>query len=200
MDLADDVRRFVLKNGFIIQMAPLQAYVSALLFTPSETLTRRLFAKEEPMWIPKKPKVNKKWGSAIQNLEVKPKPHSLAFSHDSKILASNSYRGVGLWDVSTGLFRSELETGISGMSSDICAIVFSHDSRLLASAPFKGHVFIWEVTTSIRKHMIEGAATIDRLAFSPDSSLFAVCYDSHGEIWETNTWSLKKWIPYRKRG
>ncbi|KAJ5368806.1 uncharacterized protein N7496_008566 [Penicillium cataractarum] len=199
MDLADDVHRFVLKNGFMIQMAPLQAYVSALLFTPSETPIRRLFAKQEPRWIPKKPIVNEKWGSAIHSLEVNGEPCSLAFSHDSKILASNSYRGVQLWDVSTGLLRAELKTNISKMSSAIHPIVFSHDSRLLASAHPHGHVFIWEVTTGIRNHMIECVAQIELLVFSRDSSLFAVCYDSYSEIWETNTWSLKKEIPHRSR-
>jgi WD40 repeat protein len=192
MDLADDVHRFVLKNGTIIQMAPLQAYLSALLFTPGETLTRRLFAKQVPRWILREPIVDKKWGSVIHSLENKHELKSLAFSHDSKILALQLYRVVQLWDVSTGLLRAELSTGLSAVSSQLCAMKFSHDSRLLASVPFPGDVFIWEVHTGIQKHRIPCPAKVDTLTFSPDSNLLALCYSSSSEIWDTNTWTLTK--------
>lgn len=194
MNLTDDVHRFVLKNGTIIQMAPLQAYVSALLFTPSETSIRKLFAKEEPRWIPRKPTVDENWGSFIHSLEATPEVKSLAFSHDSKILASQSAHVVQLWDVSTGLLRAEIDIDILVLSSRLCAMTFSHDSRLLA-ALLHGEIFVWEVNTGVLKHRIRSPAKIDTLMFSRDSGLLVVCHSSSSEIWETDNWSLKKMVP-----
>jgi WD40 repeat protein len=182
MDLTDEIHRFVLKNGTIIQMAPLQAYLSALLFTPSETLTQSLFAKQVPRWILRKPIVDKKWPSVIHSLEATHEVKSLAFSHDSKILASQLARIVQIWDVSTGLLRAELDSGISGVSSGLCAMTFSHESRLVASAPIHGNVFVWEVNTGSLKYRVQSPAKIDTLMFSRDSNLLVVCHSSSSEI------------------
>jgi hypothetical protein len=55
LDLVRDARRFILFNRWIIENAPLQAYASALLFSPTNSLTRELFKQEEPRWISTKP-------------------------------------------------------------------------------------------------------------------------------------------------
>jgi WD40 repeat protein len=213
-ELIEDIYRFVLKNGTMIQMAPLQAYVSALLFTPTESLTRRMFANEQPRWIPKKPIVDQKWGSAIHSIDVGRVVHWLTFSHDSKLLASQSFSRIQIWDVSTGLIRAELEM-ILGWDYPTCSIIFSYDSSLLASASARGHIVIWDVATGARKHTIQTTETIEtiasfeaimatgqmkKLTFSRDSNLLGVCCNRYSEIWETKTWSLRKTIPHKMHG
>lgn len=58
----EDAYRFMLRNRWIIEQAPLQAFVSAMLFTPADSIIRRQFAKEEPKWVLTKPAVEQNWG------------------------------------------------------------------------------------------------------------------------------------------
>lgn len=64
------MRRFVLSHAHVIEIAPLQVYVSALVFSPTNSLVRKLFEKEEPDWITLKPRVDADWDSCIQTLEA----------------------------------------------------------------------------------------------------------------------------------
>ncbi|EGU79492.1 hypothetical protein FOXB_09997, partial [Fusarium oxysporum f. sp. conglutinans Fo5176] len=50
-DLVRDARRFILSHGWAIGNAPLQAYASALIFSPRQSITRKLFEGEEPNWV-----------------------------------------------------------------------------------------------------------------------------------------------------
>jgi hypothetical protein len=55
LDLVRDELRFILHNRWIIENAPLQAYASALMFSPVHSLTRLQWKKKEPEWILTKP-------------------------------------------------------------------------------------------------------------------------------------------------
>ncbi|KAM5357116.1 hypothetical protein ACJZ2D_016601 [Fusarium nematophilum] len=50
-ELLRDARRFILSHKQPIEIAPLQAYASALVFSPEHSLIRELFKKEEPGWM-----------------------------------------------------------------------------------------------------------------------------------------------------
>ena len=53
--LIRDANRFILYNRGVIEIAPLQVYASALLFSLARSLIRELFREEEPRWITTKP-------------------------------------------------------------------------------------------------------------------------------------------------
>ena len=55
--LMKDMRRFALLNKDVVESFPLQTYVSALIFSPVGSETRKLFAKGELGWITFKPVV-----------------------------------------------------------------------------------------------------------------------------------------------
>ena len=96
-----------------IEISPLQAYASALIFSPTGSLIRRHFKKEEPEWITIKPTIGNKWGACLQTLEGHSSGvRSVAFSHDSARLASASWDGtVKIWDASSGECLQTLEIG-----------------------------------------------------------------------------------------
>jgi WD40 repeat protein len=98
-----------------IENSPLQAYASALVFSPARSLISGHFKREEPKWITIKPAIGDEWSACLQTLEGHSDPvRSVAFSPDSARLASGSDDStVKIWDASSGKCLQTLE-GHSG--------------------------------------------------------------------------------------
>ena len=89
--MLDDASRFALRNRYIIDEAPLQTYMSALLFAPSKSVVRQLFGDGLKRHFDVMPGVTERWGAERQKLEGH--DHSVsavAFSPDGKTVASGS--------------------------------------------------------------------------------------------------------------
>lgn len=69
MSVIQDAYRFVLWHKEMIETAPLQVYASALIFSPTNSLTRKVFSDEETRWINLKPKVEADWDACLQTLK-----------------------------------------------------------------------------------------------------------------------------------
>jgi hypothetical protein len=52
-----------------IEKSPLQAYTSALVFSPARSLIRCLFKEEEPKLIAIKPAMRDEWSTCLRTLE-----------------------------------------------------------------------------------------------------------------------------------
>jgi hypothetical protein len=184
LDLVRDEVRFILHNRWIIENAPLQAYASALVFSPVRSLTKQQWTKEEPDWILTKPIVENDWSLCLQTLEG----HgdwvwSVVFSHDSQQLASASDdRTVKIWDAKTGKCLQTLE----GHGGGVRSVVFSHDSQQLASASHDRTVKIWDAKTGKCLQTLEGHGDwVWSVVFSHDSQQLA-----SGSADETQEWQL----------
>ncbi|KAF2626214.1 hypothetical protein BU25DRAFT_492343 [Macroventuria anomochaeta] len=90
--LVQDARRFVMYHKGPIESYPLQTYASALFFSPTGSMIRRLFRHEEPKGVTVKPVIIAGWSACLQTLEGHSSAvSSVAFSHDSTKLALASY-------------------------------------------------------------------------------------------------------------
>ena len=167
LDLVQDELRFILHNAWVIENAPLQTYVSALIFSPVRSLTRQHWKKEEPEWIITKPMVESDWSLCLQTLEGHGGPvTSVVFSHDSRQLASASAdRTVKVWDADTGKCVQTLE----GHRHPVTSVVFSHDSRQLASASHDHTVKVWDAETGKCVQTLS-ASSLSELAFDSSRS------------------------------
>ncbi|OAG06349.1 HET-domain-containing protein [Paraphaeosphaeria sporulosa] len=86
-----DARRFIMYFKGAIEAAPLQAYVSAMVFSPRLSLVRKFFEREAPPWVSIKPPMTEDWSACLQTLEGHSGGvRSVAFSPDSRRLASTS--------------------------------------------------------------------------------------------------------------
>jgi WD40 repeat protein len=111
VDLVYDAYRFILRNKRVIEVAPLQAYVIALIFSPVRSLIRQHFKADEPCWITQMPKVERNWNTYLQTLEGHTGwVNSVAFSPDANLVASGSCDNtIRLWLADTGTYLQILE-------------------------------------------------------------------------------------------
>ncbi|RDW62068.1 hypothetical protein BP6252_11501 [Coleophoma cylindrospora] len=208
----EDARRTILAYRNITDLAPLQIYSSAIIFTPQKSTIRNIY--QVPRWIDTCPITPSSWDTELQTLEGHSDwVTSVAFSHDSKLLASASEDlTVKIWDASTGSLQQTLE----GHSNRVTSVAFSHDSKLLASASddwtvniwdastgslqqtLEGHsgqtVKIWDASTGSLQQTLEGHSDqVTSVAFSHDSKLLAsASEDETVKIWDASTGSLQQ--------
>jgi WD40 repeat protein len=175
-------------HKWAIENSPLQAYASALVFSPARSLTRVLFRKEEPKWITIKPAIGDRWSACLQMLEDhSDSVWSVAFSHDSTRLASASDdRTVKIWDASSGECLQTLE----GHGHMVTSVAFSHDSTRLASASLDRTVKIWDASSGDCLQTLEGHSdSVWSVAFSHDSTRLASASDDRTvKIWDARLW------------
>ena len=169
-----------------IENSPLQAYTSALLFSPTRSLIRGLFQREEPKWINIKPGMEDNWNACLQTLEGHSSlVRAVAFSPDGKQLASASALAVWLWDVGSGAALQTLE----GHSSYVSAVAFSPDGKQLASASYDSTVRLWDAGSGAALQTLEGHSDrVSAVAFSPDGKqLASASDDSTVRLWDAGS-------------
>ncbi|KAI9766187.1 MAG: hypothetical protein M1839_005017 [Geoglossum umbratile] len=187
IELVRDTRRFIMYHKWAIENSPLQAYASALVFSPARSLIRGLFKEEEPKYITIKPATGDKWGACLQTLEGHSNSvHSVAFSHNSAWLASASGdQTVKIWDASSGECLQALE----GHSNSVQSVAFSHNSAWLASASADQTVKIWDANSGECLQTLEGHSDwVYSVASSHDSAwLASASGDQTVKIWDTSS-------------
>jgi WD40 repeat protein len=124
---------------------------------------------------------------------------SIAFSPDSKLLASAGFAGVvRIWDMATGKEIKQLQ----GHTWAILSVAFSPDGRHLVSASNDTTVRVWDIANGDEIARLEPhhKGNVTGVAFSPDGSLLASgSWDRTVRLWQkvgdVGTWKLLKLLP-----
>ncbi|KAM7184071.1 mitogen activated protein kinase [Rhypophila sp. PSN 637] len=113
---------------------------------------------------------------------------SVAFSPDSKLLASGSYGGtIRIWNTATW----QLQQTLPGHNDVVHSVAFSPDSKFLASGSHDGTIRLWNTATwQLQQTLPDHDDIVHSVAFSPDSKLLASSsWDMTIRLWDiaTNT-------------
>ncbi|PTB40405.1 hypothetical protein M441DRAFT_59154 [Trichoderma asperellum CBS 433.97] len=177
LELVHDSRRFIQRNSLVIADSPLQVYTSALIFSPLNSLIRKIFKEEELQWLKVKPIVEYNWSPCLQTLSGHSRSvRSVAFSADGRYLASGSGdHTIKIWDATTG---KEQQT-----------VAFSADGRYLASGLHDHTIKIWDATTGKEQKTLKGHRNVVwAVAFSADGRYLASgSEDNTIKIWDAIT-------------
>ncbi|KAH8656463.1 WD40-repeat-containing domain protein [Ilyonectria robusta] len=186
-DLLEDAHRFVLSHKRAIEIAPLQVYASALLFSPTGSVIRRLFGKEEPNWILLKPIMATHWSACLATLEGhRLSTYSVAFTADGQRLASaGGDCTIKIWDPATGACLQTLR----GHGDAVRSVAFTADGKRLASAGVDHTIKIWDPATGACVQTLkDNSHGTDSVAFTADGQRLASgSFDGTVKVWDPAT-------------
>lgn len=180
-EFAKDARRFLLANRSIVESTPLQLYCSALLFSPSKSVIRKLYGAEHiPSWIKRHPQVAEHWDPRLSTLEGAGYT-DVRISADTTVIAATEDNSISLWNISTWTKMPALRLNDRGLNIRSIALSGRGDAMMLACVYKKSEsvseqtrlspgVTVWDVTSG---DVILAVEHIDaeQVQFSPDARI-----------------------------
>lgn len=172
-----DAKRFVLSHSSMIEEAPLQVYSSAIIFSPENSIIRKLYSHEIPTWISKLPVMPRSWSPYLQTLSHSTDVKALAASPNGRLVATAGDDAmIRIWDAVTGTERCAFS---EDFDYPLEKLAFSTDGRQLVAIcksrdGWRSHLRFWDAITGSEEQLLRvHESVVDCVAFSVDSKVFA---------------------------
>ncbi|KAK5992534.1 Vegetative incompatibility protein HET-E-1 [Cladobotryum mycophilum] len=155
-EIAWDANRFILAHQELIELAPLQVYASALIFSPTCSKIRQFYKKEELDWISLEP-AEENWSPLFQFFSQYPEERELynvascvTFSVNGRYIGwATPFGVVYVWDTFSTIWPTELYTQIDTKPGIVKSIDFSGNYRRVM-ANCENICFVWDLNTNDR--------------------------------------------------
>ncbi|KAL8671687.1 MAG: hypothetical protein Q9168_003809 [Polycauliona sp. 1 TL-2023] len=195
-DFFNDCHLFVVNFRHMIGIAPQQLYISALVFSPPQSLVRENFASIVPGWIKCNPPLRDTWPSSQTVIEVPYRVHRAFFVAGDRSVATVSRRSKSsllnfdLWDAQTGARQINSVPA----SRELKIMSFSPDGLTILMVFPDDALKLWDIAKKdFRFSLGGGGSGITCVTFSEDSNSIVVGYhDGTVRRLETRTGATRK--------
>jgi WD40 repeat protein len=182
----DDCYRFVLGFFDVIEESAMHIYHSALPWSPTSSLIRKLYQKHITTEVKLVNAIDAHWNSYIRTIPVRNSINQIVFSHGGSALAVVSRNHVEIFETATGLATFELD-------ERVISVAFTPDNDMLVGGFSDGSVRIWDVQT---KHGVQSfvghVKKVLSVAFSPCGTMIVSgSLDKTVRIWNISSGSCK---------
>ncbi|KAJ3488446.1 hypothetical protein NLG97_g6197 [Lecanicillium saksenae] len=188
-DLIKDANRFILSYGSPIEMAPLQAYASALMFSPQKSRIRQLFSDDQflDMSLTHSPEVD--WSQCIHIIADQGQLKCFSYVHgnNERLIAQSHQTGnvfIRVWDTTTGdCVRS---TKISNQAHKFRRASINAEGNV-ALVEHADALELWDLEKATRLQALEGQGSQLHSAIFPPNSNTVIFIFPEGTIKELET-------------
>jgi WD40 repeat protein len=168
--LVNDCERFVLKFFDVMEESAMHIYHSALPWTPTSSVVRRLYRGDLMVEAKLVNAVDDAWNAWIREIRVNGEPRAIMYSPTGALIAVLAGDRMLLFDSMTGVERTSFDA-----FGRVYSIDFSPDDSLVMLARFHS-ICVWDVQTG---NIVQEFTDVgDVAAFSPCGTMIA---SPHGE-------------------
>ncbi|KAM0421070.1 hypothetical protein ACHAPT_011141 [Fusarium lateritium] len=192
-----DAKRFVFAFRTMIDRAPLQLYISALVFAPKTSLVRQTFEEQIPEWIVQLPLVESNWTARLHEFDLGVSGRNYLIFLPNGWIAVTTSNKVKILDPASAICIHTL----TGHGNFVVTLALSQDGRL-ASVSKDGIVKTWdpEGGECLGTWAAPDLEKISCMAFSADGHYLSLVTEEHqGSLIESRTGNLVQGFDLRKR-
>ena len=148
--------KFVENFAGVIDQSTPHLYLSALPFSPSESIMARYWAKRFPGIEKVARGQHNEWSKICHIIHGhKSAVLSVAFSPDGRhIVPGSSDQTIQVWDAQTG---GEVGNPLKGHTGAVWSVTFSPDGRHIVSGSFDQTIQVWDAQAHAQAHCINNA-------------------------------------------